>query len=276
MINVDIKRWSERQQVLAIIVMAGLVIALLWVFLLLPKNNQLTTLENQIESSKASLAQKDQLRGEDVLEVLKREEKQGYDALMAEWTATVTRVTPFSSTEDFPAVKMGNIDFKRAFRDVSWRLRKKATSIGINLPRDLGMDETVRSDEDSRKLMLQLRTVEKLVDLALDLNLDAVKSIEAFPVVIHETDNTHIPYAEEYPVHMELNGSLNDLYSLLRGINKPGTVFILRHIKIEAPMQGKPDELSINCVMSALVFTKKPSDIQIKTKKAVPVAAAGH
>ena len=45
--------WSERQQVLAIILMAGIIIGLLWFFILIPQTRQRRQLNNQIEAMRS-------------------------------------------------------------------------------------------------------------------------------------------------------------------------------------------------------------------------------
>lgn len=274
-VNIDLKRWSERQQVLAIILMGGLVIALLWFFLLLPQYRTRQQLDREIESGRNQLGG-NYLVDESTLAKMKQSEQSYFTSLNSEWTATTTRITPFTNIDEVANIRMGHIDFKVALLEARRKLKNKADSLGISLPRDLGMEEVVRSDEDSRKLMVQLRTVEKIVDLALDLNLGAVKCIEPFPPVQHETAKSKEIFLEEYPVHVELSGKLDDLYSLFRGINRPGRVFVLKHIKIDAPQPGKPDVLSINCVLSGLVFMKKPADMAAKPRKIIPAGPAGH
>ncbi|MBA4389082.1 MAG: hypothetical protein C0404_13960 [Verrucomicrobia bacterium] len=276
MMEIDLKKWSERQQVLAIILTAGLVIFLLWFFLLLPQNRKRELLEKEIESGRAQLEQGNYLLDENALTRLREAERAYNSSLSSEWMATVQRITSFTNMQEFTSLKMGHIDFKVALFEVRYRLQKNAESLKISLPKDLGMDETVTSEEDSRKLMIQLRTVETLVNLALDLNLDAVKCIEPFPVLFRETESGKEAYLEEYPVHVELAGSMDDLYSLFRGINKTGQVFVLKHLKIAAPSPGKPDVLSINCVLSAMVFTKKPTDLAAKPRKPLTSAPVGH
>ena len=263
---------SERQQVVAIILMAGLVIFALWFFLLLPQNRQRKRLERDIAQMRSQLAQKNYLVGEEALMHRRSQESNNYLALHGDWEALVERVTGFTNRADGADSQYGRIDFKVALFDVRQRLLAKSRSLRIALPHDLGMGETVDSDEDARRLMLQLRTVEKLVDLALDLKIDQLRDVQPLKPVEHSGGKKQDPYFEEYPVRVRFFGNLENVYALFQAILEPGQVFSMRRLRIASAPREKAGLLEVEAVLSALLFTRSPEEL--KTVSAVQQKAA--
>ena len=270
--TLNIVTWSERQQVLAVILMAGVLIFALWFFALTPLNSSQRQLEKKIESMRTQLAAKNYYLGEGILAEKKEEARKVNRALHDEWVAMVARLSAFSNYQAIAQAPVGRIDFKRELFNVRQRLLKKAGTLNISVPRFLGMDEEVRSDEDARKLMLQLHTVEKLVDLALDLKINQIRDIHPRPQILHRVGGTGEAYLEEYPVEIEFSGTLANLYDLFSAAMEPEHVFALRQIKIEAASASRADMLNIGALLSGFVFLKDPDEIAFITKT-VPVVS---
>ena len=265
--TLNIVTWSERQQVLAVILMAGVFIFALWFFALTPLNSRQRQLEKRIEGMKTQLAAKNYYLGEEVLNSRKEAARKADRALHDEWMAMAERLSAFSNYEAVVQSPIGHIDFKVELFNVRQQLLKKARALNISLPRDLGMDAEVHSDEDARKLMLQLRTVEKLVDLALDLKITMVRNVEPRPQILHKIESTGEAYLEEYPVEIEFYGTLASVYDLFNAVLEPDHVFVLRQLKIEAASPNRPDLLNVSAVLSGLVFLKDPDAMTLATKK---------
>ena len=260
--TVRLRVWSDRQQVLAIILMAGIPIFLIWFFLLAPLNSRRRRLEVRIEGMQSQLASLNYLVAEDILQRKKLAEHAHNRRMHAEWSSMATRLAAFSNQQDLVKSQVGHIiDFKVALFDVGKRLQRKSDALDIDLPHNLGMEAAVHSDEDARKLMLQLRTVEKLVDMALDLKINELRSIEPLAPVVHKAGPGGRPFLEEYPIRLKFFGSLENLYDLLHGILEPEHVFTMRHLRVETRSPRSPDVLSINTVVSGLLFLKKPDDL---------------
>lgn len=258
----QLKNWSERQQVLAIILLAGVITFLLWLFLLTPLFRRADRLAKEIDRMRAQLAQKNYLLGEDVLQQKIAEEQECNRRLIEEWASMASRLATFTNQEE-AVVSDGEliIDYKVALFDVRDRLRRKSESLKISLPFDLGMDEEVRSDEDARKLMLQLKTVEKLVDTSLDLKIGMLGRIEPMSPVKHQGKAGGAAYLEEYPVYVEFTGTLQNLFDLFQTILDPSHVFVLRQLRVESAPQRKPETVAIKAVISALVFLEAPGNL---------------
>ena len=258
----SLKTWSERQQVLAVILMAGILISTLWFFLLLPKNQERRQLERDIDSMQSQLASKNYLLGEDALEKKMKDAEFANRKLSQEWAATAARIAVFANAEQLPASDIRHIDFKVALFDVRSRLLQKSRAMRVGLPHDLGIQDTVDSSADARTLMLQLRTVERLVDLAIDLKITMLRQIVPLPPLTHATGEQKTAFIEEYPVELQFYGTRDNLYDLLRAILEPEHVFILRRLRVEAA-RGQPGLLSVQAELSALILLLSPEKMDI-------------
>lgn len=270
-------KFSERQQVVVIILAIGIVLFVLWYFLLLPMNRQRKRLEGDIESMAAELAQKSYLLGEDALQRRLNAEIERYRALEKEWQDTVAQLCALSP-RDTAISNVERIDFKVALFTVRQRLLQKARSLGISLPYNLGVDETIVSNEDAFQRMLQLRVVEKLVDLALDLKIKTVRGVTPLPPIAHRAGAGRDEYFREYPLELDLYGTQDNLFELLNIVMEPGHVFVLRGLRVEPTGKGSSDVVNIKAVMSALVFLKGPGELTVASgeTKARPRRPTGH
>lgn len=265
----DVKTWSERQQVLAIILMAGIAIFALWFFLLLPQMRERTKLSAQIKATESELVKKSFLSDEETLRKIKAGEDERTGALLAQWTDVANRLGTFSNQQDLVAAAVDRIDFKVELLRMRKKLMGKADVESIRLPKDLGMTEFVGSSEDARKLLIQLGAVAKLVDLSLDLNISTVRNIEPLQPIPHSADIAGGKFLEEYPVRIEYQGTLDSFYDLLHATLKSPNAFILKGLRIES-VDPRGRTVKVNAVLSALLFLKDPGKISLP---AMPAAA---
>ena len=272
-----LKTWSQRQQVIAIILMAGAVIFTLAFFLLTPMNTRRNRLQGEIDSLLSELSQKNLLLGEATLEGIEKQEHARNRLLHEEWVSVASRLGAFTNRQGLADSHVGHIDFKVALFDAQKRLKKKSKALKILLPDGLGMDAAVLSNEDARKRMLQLRTVEKLVDLALDLKINMLKSIVPLDPVRHKAVNRDEAFLEEYPVRVEFYGSLQNLYGLFHALLHSDQIFALRRLLVETASRNNPELLRVDAVMSSILFLKDPMDLAPEPAKAVrPSGPMGH
>jgi Tfp pilus assembly protein PilO len=273
------RQFSERQQVVAIILAVTVILGVLWYFLLLPMNRQRKGLEQDIDTMASELAQKNYLLGEDALQRKLDIEINRCTALEKEWQDTVDNLGALAPHDDATTSSVAHIDFKVMLFTVRQRLFQKSRTLGISLPKDLGVDETIVSNEDAVQRMLQLKVVEKLVDLALDLKIKTVRGLCPLPPIAHRVGANQIEYFREYPLELDLYGTQDNLYELLDTVMESGHVFVLRGLRVEPTGQSRTDLLNIKAVMSALVFLKNPGDLAgapLKTRKDRPRRPLGH
>jgi len=185
-------------------------------------------------------------------------------------------MSTFPDAAELLKTDIGRIEFKVALFDTQQRLLRKSRQLRIGLPHDIGMDGSVGGNEDARSMMFQLRALEKLVDFALDLKIGMVQKVEPLPVISHTIGDNNEVYLQEYPVGIEFLGSLENLYDLFYAVLEPDRVFILRHLQTETPEDNSGNPLKISAVMSALVFSKKPTEISEQQIKIRPLKPLGY
>jgi len=272
----DLKSWSERQQVLAIIVLAVFIIFGVSFSILIPLNARRTRLEKEINMMKIQLASKNYLLDEDTLQAKFLEQQELNQKTYDQWTNLVQRIAAISFDQIAPTSRIGHIDFKVAVLAARERLQKKSRALKVTLPRSFGMDAVVRSDEDARELMLQLHALEKLVVLLFDLNVRTVSKAEPLMPVMHKLPESGDAYMEEYPVEVEFLCSYSNFFEFYRSILRPEHVFCVRRLKVQPAPNEKPDVLLVKGVLSALVFVKKPEELKPPAIKVKYTSPLGH
>ena len=267
-------RLSERQQVAAIIVTAGAVLFLLWLFLLMPMNARRHRLEQDIAQMSTELAQKNYLLGEEALRDKKIEAADALRALQGEWQQTVGELSAFTNGEASAKSDIGHIDFKVALFDMRQRLLGKSRTLGISLPKDLGLEETVESTEDPRQRMVQLRVVEKLLDMVLDQKIKTVREIQPLASIPHTAAAGGKVFMEEYPLELTFFGTPENLYAFLGAVLVPENVFVVRSLRAETASRNNAGVLGVKAVISALVFADKLGELTpppTETKRSLPM-----
>jgi len=264
-------QWSERNQVVAVILAAGVLLFALWFFTLIPLSQGRRRLEREIEHMRRQLESKNYLVGESVLRQKKLNAEQYNRRLNKEWEDIADHVAAF----DIPEADVKKIDFKVELFDVRHRLLKKSREMRVSLPHDFGMDAEVRSNVDARKLMLQLRTVEKLVDLALDLKIDMLRSIVPLPPIAHAAGPNEEVFMEEYPVKLEVFASHENLYDLFRASLATDHVFAMRRLQVSPTAGDRRQLLCIRTTMSAFVFMRNPEDLKLASSEPIKTGPKG-
>lgn len=259
---------SERQQVTGIIFAAALLIALLWFFALMPLQKKREALEAQNRQMQADLAKENYLLGEMPLENRKLAVLAEGRRLADEWHESAGQLSTFDDQAIQRTQDVSKIDFKVALFDVRERLSRKAADRGIKPNFELAIDETVLSNEDARKRMLQLRAVEKLMDAAIDLKVGRVESVEPLEPIAHRDETTGELYLEEYPVRIQYVGTVENVYAFIHKVFEPGVAFAYRRMRLEKESLQSADRVRADATLSAMVFLRSLDEM-----KAPPVKA---
>ena len=244
-------RLTEQQQVLLIIVGAIGVLLAIWFLLLSPmlekRAENARTEEKLRHSPYANYSMED-------LRAAAEHETEGGKRLKAEWAETADRLGTFPSQEILRSSAVGRIDYKKELFDTRVRLIEKSESLGARLDAlDLGLADALGdNDEETRVRMLQLRSVERLADLALDRRIQRLRSIEPLPPLRH-TGADKKPVFDEFPVRADFDIEFDNLFVLFQAVFEEGQVFVFRDIRIESG--ALPDDpLRVKATLSALLF----------------------
>lgn len=251
----------------------GGIIFLLWTVFLTPLAAQNRRLEKQIESYRTQLESGGYLTGEAALNDRLTNHEFHHQALLDEWTTIREHMNAFPK-EKTQKKGFGRIHYKVALSTVRQRLMRKAMAMKISLPYRLGMEDDVLSTDNARKLMHQLRSVEHLIDLLLDLKIKAVRHIKPQATISHEIKGA--VYLEEYPIEVQFYCTLGQLYALFDAIMKPEHCFTMRQLRTEAPPKAQKGTLRVSAVISAAAFLADPKDVKAEVKPMRRLTPLGH
>lgn len=253
--------WLKDQQVTVVILFAGVALFVFWYFVLWPLNRRKRDLEqeNRIKSDELAIQQ----YGHDVPTRTARRtsETDSHNKLRLQWQTMAARLVAFPDQRELTTSWIGHIDYKRAFHEVRQLLYRKSTTVAVALPESLGMSDEVRSDEDARKLMLQLRAMEKVVSIALDLKIERIIQVQPLPPQEYRIGEAEEVYLEEYPVFLSFRGRIEAMHDLFEMVLKQGDACVFRNVRVEKNDTERESVLDINVVLSALVFTKRLNEI---------------
>lgn len=241
---------SERHQVVIIIVLSGVAIFGLWFFLLRPQAARRRQIGRQWErhqtSRYAHLSREDLIRERDAADANLRQ-------VEAQWDDIRKRLSTYTMAEALIGARVGRIDYKVELLNERRRLAQKSEQLGIELiPRDLGMPTAVTTQKDARILLLKLRAIEKLADLALDRRIARLIALEPLDPLHHRLPGRDEVFLEEYPVQAEFDVSLEALYALMHAAFERHRFFVFRQVRVNAGLTPD-DPLRVNAVMSALI-----------------------
>ena len=244
-------RISERQQVLLIIPVAIILMATIWVWVLSPqfeRRREIAALRSQLANSAYAHVSLENLAK------IETHEKLLGARLDDEWTRTIGRLATFENQRDLRESEFGRIDYKMELYKARLRLSRRSEELGIPLiPQNLGLQDALGGkDAEIRVRMLQLRAVEKLVDLTLSRRIQKLHSLHPLAPVNHMGPDQKL-VVSEYPVSAEFDVGFDNLYLFLQAIFETHQIFVFRNLRIEAgPTQQAP--LRVSGVMSALLF----------------------
>lgn len=241
---------SERQQVALILFLAVLGLGLVW-FLLLRPQMRVRAENRQIREQLAS-SRYANLSMESLKEVAELE-TQAEKRLQEEWRASRARLGTFSNQNALRKADVARIDYKVELFNTRQRLLEKSQNLEIPLlPVDLGLEETLKTNDQVRDRMLQLKAVDSLADLALDNRIQQLVSIIPLASIEHAGPDGRTLFTE-YPVCVTFDTDFVNLYQLFQSVFEENRLFIFHAIRV---MSGPSvaSRLRVQAVLSALVF----------------------
>ncbi|MFO7536100.1 MAG: hypothetical protein R6X19_10555 [Kiritimatiellia bacterium] len=253
---------SERQQLVGILLAAAALMIAIWFFALLPLQKKRQALENENRAMREDLIRNNYLLGEMPLENRKVAVLAEGRRLAGEWSTSAALLSTFTNQVIQGTQDVSKIDFKVALFAVRESLARKATERGIRPNFELAIDELVLSNEDARKRMLQLKAVERLMDVAIDLKVGRVESVEPLEPIAHRDEVTGELFLEEYPVRIQYVGSIENIYAFVHKVFEPGQVFAYRRLKTEKESLQNPDRVRVDATLSALVFLRSIDELK--------------
>ena len=253
-----------------LILLGGLGAVLLLVFLVyLPLRDEQRAMANEIRGVEEELRAFQQRYADASLRQRLAEASGLHKQLVAEWEDVRARVNTFRDRsmllESVPTFEDGRIDFKVALFNVRARLNEDAQTQNIALPDDLGIPETIESDERAELRLWQLSATVKLVEMAIAAGVDSIDGLRAFNPHSFALRAEEDTIAVEFPVHIRLTGSFESLVRFFYAVPREGSFFALRSIRAERGNMEDQQHLSVTAVVGAVLF-------QVRTDSDTPFA----
>jgi len=189
-----------------------------------PMATQLMSTRGEIARMEGELAARNFSGGEIPLRSQAAQEKRLEEIIQANWQRSRDRLMRFSEyhgqTKD--ADRVAYISEIAAQRG---SLYQAALSTRLQIPLDLGMPDSVTTNDDPAVLMMQLRVIEALIGVAREQGVRGrITAIEPLPPVTHNVRNTNTPYYKQFPVRVELETELEPLLRLIHSASSPPIV----------------------------------------------------
>lgn len=192
--------------------------------------------------------------GEELAE-LQRENRQ----LQRRWDFLRKQVETFKEGSplggNLPSTEEGWIKFKVQLIEARSQLMARAAELGIELPRDLGIEEASLEAEDPEERLWQLASLVKLLYQCMESGIQSVQMAQTLPPLPVFAEGEPVPVLVEYPVLIRMTGTLDAALSFLESLQGEGRFFALRRFQIEKVGREPDSPLSILAVCGAEPFS---------------------
>ena len=240
---------TERQQIILIILAGVALIAGSWAIstqILGSNKREINKLRKSIASAgygnRSIKDLEDELDNEKVL--LKQTRDQ--------WKEVTERLGTYANQRALRRTNVTHIFYKVDLIRLRDTLTERSKDLGVELlPGDLGMDLDLADNEVARRKWLQLKAVERLVNLTLDGRIKRLYAISPLPpsTVSDGPDE----FLEVYPVKVEFDVDFDDVYGLMQAMLEDNGVFAFDNIQVLAgPERDAP--LRLFAVAKAMIF----------------------
>lgn len=248
-----------RQKILAAVVVTLAVVAGMLLFGAYPMYSRVATLNQQIEEVDSALIPYLRLLSQEPLSSRVERELRLKSEMSNEWIELVDRVQTFSSpaklADLLASSEEGRIDYKVALFDARQRMSQVAASRDVVIPSDLGMTETIGTDEVMASRLWQLATNVSLIELLIDSGALAIDSIRLLdPIDFPVTSLGDSSILKIYPVQFTAIMPFDALVKLIRNFDKGDRFFAMQRLMVMSIDPKQPDILRVNAVASALLF----------------------
>jgi hypothetical protein len=269
-----------RTQVVLILVLGLVAMGGLWLFVLTPLREEIVLSGDEILNSDEELAaftakMEDGALGERLSDAARRNRR-----LVAEWEALRSRVHTFQGhsalREALPAYDDGRIDFKVALFDAREQLLERAEEAGVTLPEDLGVSETIGTEERAELRLWHLVATVRLVQLAIDARLPAITRIESGVPMAFALDDEAAQMAMEFPTRLVVRCSFKHLVRFLDRLSKEGSFYAVRKLQVACVGIHSAGMLEAEIVAGAILFQVRNGESDSESPDEGPAPGAGR
>ncbi|MDF3127971.1 hypothetical protein P0Y35_02050 [Kiritimatiellaeota bacterium B1221] len=270
-------RLTERQFFMLSLAGLSALILVLFFAVLRPRIQERALLREEVKNKTSQLQTAGYLLGEAALLQKKRQVELEVQQRLQEWKEVTGHLASFANQEEWQSQDVTKIDYKTYLHYARIRLIDKARKQRIKVPTDLGMIDLIESNDVAREKMLQLLTVEKLVDTAIEYGIADIRSIAPLSPVVHSVEGTDIVYMEEFPLQVMFEGPMTGLVRLWEAMFQKDRAMLLRNIAMEKTSLRNADEVRMTATLSSFLFLEEAQNLDSNLgKPAKRTRATGH
>lgn len=236
---------------------------LLWVMVSLmvlrPMRQAILDTETAIDDLRAEAATRANPPDQDPLELRLQREVRSHQRWIGEWERFRDRISDLRGSAAFAELLTtsieGRIDFKVALFEARQRLGRTAHARRVVLPADLGIPDTIGTDEDTELRLGQLVATVLLLERCLEHGIARIESVEPQPPRIMSGEDAATGQIAFYPVTIRLTADYENLLALLQALREDEMFFALHRLLImnEVPEQKGP--LTVKMQWNVIAFT---------------------
>ncbi len=145
------------------------------------------------------------------------------------------------------------IDFKVALFNAHQTLQKLARSKGVTLTADLGIEETIGTEEDTEFRLWELDAVVRLVELLIAGGVDTIETIAALPPFVYAQVPDENERALTLPVRVSFQCTYATLQPLLSTLSQEECFYAISRCDITRPSLNS-QSLRVQLICSAVRF----------------------
>jgi hypothetical protein len=257
----DVNLRKDRRDILAIFGGTIIAVILLLFFGLRPAVKEQSHMRAEMIKAKQMLLPYQEGGGSESLgqelSVLQRENFR----LQRTWDTLKEQVGTFKEGSSLrgalPSTEEGWIKFKVQLIEARADLMKRAAELNIQLPEDLGIEESSEEAEDPEVRLWQLASLVKLMNQCMESGIQSVYKAEALPPLPVFAEGEKFPVQIEYPVLIRMTGTFDAALALLDSLEGEGRFFALRRFQIKRLKRNSGKLLDILTVCSAVPFSER-------------------
>ena len=227
----------ERRQIALLFSVTSVILVALWVFGLRPARERAEELRRQLDTLQKSPVAFDPPAAASNLEHTHARLRRERTALQAELQGlrirTRTFTGEFPNDSSLPSTDERRIDYKVARLEARSKLFDSAAAAGMNLPDQLGLQETIEKEEKPKTRLWQLAAVVKSLQACMTVGVPTVRSVRPLPPLVHGGNPSNGFHYREFPVLLRMTCSFESAILFLQTLQQPGHFFTLRGFMME-------------------------------------------
>lgn len=246
------------------LVVGGVLLITVWT----PTRLRSKALEEHLAALTGQINQQAAVRDGNLIQADVNREKKKEAALKSRQSYWIERRNTFTRTPEKPRLVHhqddGRIDFKIALFTARTNLLALAENKGVNIPDDLGIDETLSTDTRVETALGQLSATVRLMKRVIDAGIKDIDQINPLSSRMKSLQDDTYDRLREYPIKIDARADFEQCLSLLAQLADPDNGFALEHLTLDKIGPTDPDpRISLQLVATAgRPLRRKPADAE--------------